>query len=176
MLVFFVVSGVFIYQLIQWANKPVSQEIRIGNVTNDQQIPIGDQPLTTQYFESKIPENFRIQTSAASPAQANLIQVVAYEQTSGGRQVGVRSDTLPAGGITGVGDYNYRAKTPEEYTKYTNPDIPDLKHAFRKNDGTEITVFIAKGSRYASIAVLSKSDPAKVEELLKKVMNNWQWK
>ncbi|MGB4759157.1 MAG: hypothetical protein WBP26_03800 [Candidatus Saccharimonadales bacterium] len=167
-----------VIMFVRWASQPVVQSIPVTVPE-----PIGDaedgdaQIVETAYFTTEVPAALRVQ-KVENKANPLLVQVSVFESKNGGRQLGITANALPAEGMTGVADYNYRSKKTEAYQVTTLPGVPAGSTTFESTSGArEVATFITDGSHYASVVVTGST--ATHEQLLAlhdQVLRAWQWR
>jgi hypothetical protein len=158
----------------RWANAPATQSITMQKSQLAAAVVPTYTTAQTSFFNFVLPGSFHIQTSkdAGNP---NTVHVLAFETRTSSRQVGVTSTLLPADGLSGVADYNFRRATPAQYEPFTDASLPAGSKAFRKIDSSaELSVFMVHGSRYASVTLTGASS-SDLQGLLGTIYAQWLW-
>lgn len=175
----FILPGLAIGVLLYgWANSPSSQSIKVGDQTgtSDNQVDTRLKTLSTDYFTVQLPANFKTQTNGL-PGSSQLVQILSYEPYSGGVQVGIVSNILPSGGLSGVADYNYRKTKAAEYIPISLPSgNASTRALFRHYDQSELSAYLVNGSRYASVTVSGPPEQSTIlQKRLEETLQTWQW-
>ena len=140
------------YQLQSWANTPVQQSISAPSAHDSTTSQPKPQTIRTAYFSLEVPADFRIQETSAQDSPRITIQ--AFETSTGGQQAGITSAPLPTGGLANVGDYSFRANTPERYKRLGDGGLPANSVAFTSiADTPEMTIFLTRADRYAVLGL-----------------------
>lgn len=167
-----VVVGVATWGLLNWANSPVKRQIVVSN--SDASSNTTTQDVATEYFATKLPNNYRVQTDD-NPTDKAMVQMTAFAKDGNGAQVGITSALLPTSGLDGVADFLFRIRRTDLYEQVATVGFTNGT-TFRKKDGSELTTFITEGQRYASIAISGDTvDSDKVTALRTTVSTNWRW-
>jgi hypothetical protein len=169
--------GVAVILLVRWASQPVVQTINVQSSPTTAVVETGKlQTITTPYFSTEVPEALRVQKTENTTNPA-LVQISVFESKNGGRQLGITSNVLPAEGVKGVADYNYRAKKTDIYKQSTLPTAPAGSVTFESVTGQrEIATFIKHESRYASVVVTGTvSTREQLLSLHDQVLSAWNW-
>ncbi len=161
---------------IQWGNSPSRKTVVVSTTRPEDSLPKPDQTVTTPFFTTHIPDGFRIETTQ-NPANTSMVHMTAFAIGGGDLQVGITSSLLTSEGLSGVADYNFRLKTPDQYEQTKSTLFPPGSVSFRKLNGPpETTVFIVHNNRYASVVVGGNVvDSTKIDTTLSILANNWKW-
>lgn len=164
------------YLFSKWINAPVSQSVNIESDTSMMPASYSYKPVDTTFYKTKINEDYRVRT-AKNPNQSDLLQIILFDATGSRLQVGITTNKLPAGGITEVGDYIFRSRSPE-YERYKLQDMHLGGMAFKKSDDSELSLYITSpDGRYASITVTGPPGQLyNLSPVMKTVTEDWVWK
>jgi hypothetical protein len=164
-----VLGGGFFF--IKWANTPSRQTI---TVESQAQSPKPDYvKLDTIYFSSVNPQAWQVRQQT----NQGRLQVQTFAKSANSGQMAIVVDTLPAEGLAGVGDYNLRIRSPDQYEIYTNDGLPSGTKAFKNKTSSPVyTVFMTNNSRYASITISEMTSVETTLTLMHKVTAQWVWK
>lgn len=174
-----IVPGVIVGAMFNgWANSPSSKSVWVGNqdVSQLDQTSSTLKPISTKYFTTLLPENYKTQINT-TPERKPAVLVLSHEPRSGGIQVGIVSDVLPASGLSGVADYNLRATKPDEYQPIALPGTNNsLQALFKASDRTELSAYLVDGTRYASITVTGAQNQSDLlQKRLEDTLTTWRW-
>jgi len=162
--------------LTSWASQSAREAIEVQAESTEPQAAPSEQAVETKFYTTKFPGTFRVQT-AENPAKPEQAQTLLFDAAGSGKQVGITTNVLPGDGLAGVGDYTYRMHTASSYKPLVSETFPEGAQAFQKNDGHEMTVFLTKDNRYASITVSGEAiATSQLLTLLGAATENWQWK
>lgn len=157
--------------LWKWASQPVEQSITIEQT--EETTPTQPVTIQTSYFTTKVPSGYRLQTNSNKPPR---LQMTAIQPTRNGLQLSLTSDLVPPSGITGIGDYILRTQN-SDYVLQNADYIPEGSTLFKhKVAPYDLTLFWIERGRYVSISSSSAgASSAALEDLLRSVINEWQW-
>jgi hypothetical protein len=83
---------------------------------------------------------------------------------------------LPDGQLTSNGGYLYRQKTPSLYTSRTVKLGGSAATVWAKNDGTEQTVIMARGTRAATISFVTANTKEDLTAEINALLKTFDWK
>lgn len=166
------IVGSATWSLLIWANSPVKRQLVVS--TDSTTSSITTQDVATDYFVTKLPSNYRVQTTD-NPTDKTMVQMSAFTKEGSGAQVGITSALLPTSGLDGVADFLFRIRRTDLYEQVKTVGFA-TGTTFRKKDGSELTTFVVQDQRYASIAISGDSvDSDKVTSLRTTIATNWRW-
>ncbi|TAH34097.1 hypothetical protein EYC59_03815 [Candidatus Saccharibacteria bacterium] len=160
-----------------WSSGPAEGTIHTGIPSTATKPAEQAAPLTIQaaFFSAKLPTGF-IQKDASPPTSQVSVRVLATN-TSSRQQIGISGGALPKEGLIGVADYNLRVKDTASYKRATSTSLPSGAVAFEDTAGSMLTVFWPHGGNYVSLTVSGSPGSLRdLNELLSKILQNWQWK
>ena len=137
-----------------------------------------NQQIRTSYYETLVAGSYTLQiTTKKDPPYLVQASAINYRETV--NEIGIVAGALPQEGIDGVSDYKFRQSYSEMYIAeekeygYTQGQLL----AFRKNDQTELSIFvISPNSTYASITLTSQSPSEdKLDTVAQEILKNWKW-
>lgn len=167
--------------LQHWMNSQTSGTVQNGTATSAAQQTAAPAPQTlkTPYFTTSLPSSFVVKQRHETPDDNGVqLRLLAVTNSQTDQQFAVSVGSLPAGGISNLGDYNLRATQTSTYAAYTPPDLPSGAVAFRTTTGpAAFTVFWTHGDRYVELALSADGSSAyqPLETTFQQIMTNWQW-
>lgn len=173
------VAAYGVYLLYTWATTPTSSSITVVQQRSDQENNTEkDQQIRTSYYETLLPGSYTLQI-ATKKDPPYLVQASAINYRETINEIGIVSGALPQGGIDEVSDYKLRQSNSETYIvengeyDFTQGQLL----AFRKNDQTELSIFvISPNSTYASITLTSQSpSEEKLGKIAQEILKSWRW-
>lgn len=159
-----------------WSSGPAEGTIRTG--TPSAATPSTEQAapllLSTGMFTASLPVGF-VQKDASPPTTDIPIRLLATK-TASRQQVGISGGPLPVEGLSGVADYNLRAKDTTGYKRSTLSSLPAGATAFEDTTGSMITLFWPHDRQYVSVTASgSPGSQGELSDLLLKILQKWQW-
>ena len=164
--------------LILWASRPSTSTIIVPKT--DQQTIKNNDPvkIETAYFSVTLPAGFQIKSQQENATSQDLIQIVATEPRSNGKQLAINVGKLPADGIAGVASYNLRIKNPTIYspTEFGGMQAGVPTFFSVTTSVYEITGFWPHANLYASISASgSPSEKTAINTDYVATLDAWRW-
>lgn len=169
----------------RWANSPTSTmgSTQQSSAVEGEVIQIEPKTFSTSFYATKVPNNYRLKSSNEFQAGPILAQTLFSGASSEpglqiADQLGVSVGEMPPEGLQGVSAVMFRTRKPDLYQPVAYDWLPSGSVAFSQmGSDAEMSVFITEGSRYASVVVSGSSARSQsINEVLKEVIQSWQWK
>lgn len=170
-----IITVVAVNYIVQWANSPSNQPVTITTTTTQPAV-IQNQTLSTDFFTTAIPSDFKVQVNK-NQKDPTMVQVSAFQAHGVGTQIGITTAPLTSEGLTGVASYLYRIRNHQLYEQIPNTVFPNGSTTFRALTGDgEVTAFLVNSGRYASVAVSGGgTNNPEIDSLITVIAKTWKW-
>jgi hypothetical protein len=162
-----------------WARKPSNSTIIVPSTTTPLQKAKQPVVIETAYFTVTLPSGFEIKSQVENATSQDLMQIVATEPRSNGKQIAISVGQLPKEGIAGVASYNLRVKNTDMYTQTEFGGMQSAVPTFYSATPSvyEITGFWPHASLYAAISASgSPSEKTDINNDYIATLDTWKWR
>ncbi|MCA9325220.1 hypothetical protein KDA23_04120 [Candidatus Saccharibacteria bacterium] len=167
------VASVALIVLYRWSSEPVTTTLNSSAEVKATDTNVRYKELRTDYVTIKIPAVWTVKNNST---RATRIQVVAFGSINPRGQIAITSDTLPAGGLSEVGDYHLRVSQTGPYERVTDNSIPSSAEVFlNKGAVNSYTAFVTHGKRYVIITASDTTTSDDALRLLSQSLTDLHW-